>query len=196
MHQCHGVSRRAHLVIQALAPLHFNMAGTYISVSAASVNTPAENLDALIKDTVDGLLNGVTWQQAEAGNLAVKISQTLTQKLQEKRLPRKFVANTFIMQKKVRSSAFRCCECEDMCIVVYLDNSTWSRVGRDHACACLSIVARNPMLRPLSSPPETSLVLSLACLLRCVVEDRYLFVRVSLVNLSVPRRRSAATSPL
>jgi hypothetical protein len=79
------------------------MAGTYISVSAASVSTPADNLDAFIKEVVDGFLNGVTWQQAEAGNLAVKISQTLTQKLQEKKLPRKFVANTFIMQKKVRS---------------------------------------------------------------------------------------------
>lgn len=110
---------------QALAPLHFIMAGTYISVSAASVNTPAENLDALIKDTVDGLLNGVTWQQAEAGNLAVKISQTLTQKLQEKRLPRKFVANTFIMQKKVRPSAFRCWEHVRLCILVNSSDRTW-----------------------------------------------------------------------
>lgn len=101
------------------------MAGTYISVSAASVNTPAENLDALIKETVDGLLNGVTWQQAEAGNLAVKISQTLTQKLQEKRLPRKFVANTFIMQKKVRPSAFRCWEHVRLCILVNSCDRTW-----------------------------------------------------------------------
>ena len=83
------------------------MAGTYISVSAASVSTPAENLDAFVKEIVDGFLNGVTWQQAEAGNLAVKIAQTITQKLQEKKLPRKFVANTFIMQKKVRVLSLR-----------------------------------------------------------------------------------------
>ena len=195
MHQCHGVSRRAHLVIQALAPLHFNMAGTYISVSAASVNTPAENLDALIKDTVDGLLNGVTWQQAEAGNLAVKISQTLTQKLQEKRLPRKFVANTFIMQKKVRSSAFRCGESDDMRTVVYLDDSTWSRGTRsglrmrEHPSRRLQSYAA-----PSRRPPEHR---SCSHLHVCFVMLWKISASCScLPRQPLHRRRSAATSPL